>query len=105
MLYVVTLNYARSIEEVNAHLEAHKQWLGRFTQSGHLLTAGPLADGTGGALLAHCSSREELEAMLAQDVFVTEHLVTLSVTSFEPMLRAEAFAARWAPAAKAIPVD
>jgi len=102
MLYVVTLNYARPIEEVNGHLDAHKQWLGRFTKSGHILAAGPLADGTGGVMLAHCAGSDELEAMMEQDAFVIERVVTVSVQSFEPALRAEAFAAQWAPLAKAI---
>ena len=40
--------------------------------------------------------------MMEKDAFVIERVVTVSVQSFEPALRAEAFAAQWAPLAKAI---
>ena len=57
MLYLVTLTYIRPIEEVNAHLDTHRDWLVAHTRGGQLLIAGPLEDRTGGFLLARCASR------------------------------------------------
>ncbi|MFV0678166.1 YciI family protein [Variovorax sp. tm] len=94
MLYIVTLSYVRPIEEVNLHLESHKQWLGKHVKAGSILAAGPLEDRSGGVVLVHCKDRDELDSLLAQDSFVIERLVAVSVQGFDPVLRAESFAVR-----------
>lgn len=102
MLYIITLTYVRPIEEVNAHLQAHRQWLADHCSSGRILVAGPREDHSGGVVLAHGASRAEVDAMLAQYPFVSHGLVGVSVETFEPALRADAFSATWAAHAKAI---
>jgi len=102
MLYIITLTYVRPIEEVNAHLQAHRQWLAEHCASGRILVAGPREDHRGGVVLAHGASRAEVDAILTQDPFVIHGLVGVSVESFEPALRADAFSATWAAHAKAI---
>ncbi|MFC4928494.1 YciI family protein [Delftia deserti] len=92
MLYIVSVKYVRPLEEVQAHLEAHKQWLARHAAAGRILVAGPFEDKSGGLALASCSSRAELDAMIAEDSFVLHQLVLVSVQGFEPAIRAEAFA-------------
>lgn len=102
MLYLVTLTYVRPIEEVNAHLDTHRDWLIEHTQAGRILVAGPLEDRTGGIVLADCASRNELDGMLAQDSFHVHRLVEHDVRSFGAALRARAFPAEWAPEARAV---
>jgi len=102
MLYLVTLTYIRPIEEVNAHLDTHRDWLVAHTRSCQLIVAGPLEDRTGGFLLARCASRDELNSMLALDSFAVHRLVEHQIKGFDVALRAQAFPADWAPGAKAI---
>ncbi len=102
MLYLVTLTYIRPIEEVNAHLDTHRDWLVTHMRGGQLLVAGPLEDRTGGFLLARCANREELDDMLAQDSFAVHRLVEAQVRGFDAALRAPMFPADWAPEAKAV---
>ena len=64
MLYLVTLSYIRPIDEVNKHLDTHRDWLVANTRSGQILFAGPLEDRTGGFLLARADSRDELNRLL-----------------------------------------
>ena len=96
MLYILSLKYVRPLEEVKAHLETHKQWLARHAVAGRILAAGPAEDKSGGLVLASCSNRAELDAMVAEDSFVLHQLVQVSVQSFEPTIRAEAFSPQWA---------
>jgi uncharacterized protein YciI len=102
MLYLVTLNYVRPIEEVNAHLDTHRDWLVTHVRAGHILVAGPLEDRTGGFLLARSNSREELERLLAQDSFAVHGVVEFQVRGFEAALRSAAFPQEWAQNAKVI---
>jgi uncharacterized protein YciI len=102
MLYVVILTYIRPIEEVHAHLDSHRDWLIEHSKSGNIVVAGPLEDRKGGAVLACCKDRAELDNMLARDSFHIHGLVDYEVRAFSAALRAEAFPKQWAPEAKAV---
>ncbi|CAJ0789343.1 hypothetical protein LMG19083_01853 [Ralstonia psammae] len=102
MLYAVTLNYVRPMQEIESHLDTHRDWLIDYTRQGRILLAGPLEPRTGGFLLACCENRAELDAMLEKDSFHVHKLVDYAVVAAMPALRAEDFPARWAPDAKAV---
>lgn len=102
MIYIVALKYARPPEEVKAHLDTHKQWLDRHIRTGRILAAGPTEDRSGGLVLVSCNNREELDGTIAEDSFVVHQVVEVSVQSFEPAIRAEAFAGKWAPGAAVV---
>ena len=102
MLYSVILTYIRPIEEVQSHLDSHRDWLIEYSKKGNIIVAGPLEDRTGGAVLACCKDRAELDDMLARDSFHVHRLVTYDVRAFSVALRSEAFSANWAPEAKAV---
>lgn len=102
MLYLVTLNYIRPIQEVNAHIDTHRDWLVTHTRSGQILVAGPLEDRSGGFVLARSNSRDDLDRMLALDSFSVHKLVDYQVRGFDAAMRSAAFPADWAPGAKAI---
>ncbi len=102
MIYIVALSYLRPPEYIQAHLDAHRRWLANHIQAGRILAAGPNADKSGGIVLASCTSRVELDAMMAEDPFVTQGMVAVSVQGFEPSIRADALAARWASAAAVV---
>jgi len=102
MLYAIMLTYIRPADEVHAHLDTHRDWLIEFSKKGSIIVAGPLEDRSGGAILAHCKDREELDAMLVQDSFHVHKLVAYEIKAFTGALRAEAFPATWALDAKAV---
>jgi uncharacterized protein YciI len=100
MLFLVTLTYIRPVEEVHAHLDTHRDWLGKYATNGQILVAGPLHSGDGGLVLAHCEDRSELDALLAQDSFYIHRLVEYDVQAMTPALRAWDFPQAWAPEAR-----
>jgi len=101
MLYAVTLTYLKPVDEVNLHLSTHQAWLAEHARAGRILTAGPLEPRTGGMLIAHCASRDELDRLLEQDSFHVHGLAAYEVRAFHPVLRAPAFPLAWAPEARA----
>jgi uncharacterized protein YciI len=101
MLYIVILSYIHPAEEVRSHLDTHRNWLIAYAKKANIIVAGPLEDRKGGALLAHCKDRAELDGILAEDSFHIHRLVDYEVRTFSGALRAEAFPAQWAAEAGA----
>ncbi|MGY4617687.1 uncharacterized protein YciI [Bradyrhizobium sp. USDA 4472] len=100
MLYIVVLTYIRPIEEVHAYLDTHRDWLVEYAKKGIIVVAGPLEDRSGGALVACCKDRAELDGVLATDSFHVHQLVEYEIKAFSGALRGEAFPAKWSPQAK-----
>lgn len=100
MIHVVTLNYLRPVEDINQHLDAHKEWLIDNVRQGKVILAGPMEGRTGGLLLASCSDREELDAMMAQDPFIESGVASYEVYACVPALASLQLPPHWAPLAK-----
>lgn len=96
MLYLVKITYGVAIEQLHVHLEAHRAWLAGIARAGALLVAGPLEDGRGGVVVAHCDTRAELDDLLAQDAYHIHQVADYEVTSFHAALHVQAFPAAWA---------
>ncbi|WCM93843.1 YciI family protein [Acidovorax sp. NCPPB 2350] len=101
MLYAVTLTYIRPLEEIDAHLDSHRDWLVQYAGLGHILVAGPLEPKIGGMVIMHGDSRADVDRILALDSFHIHRLAEYDVRPFDPVLRAAAFPAEWAPRSKA----
>ncbi|RPD98967.1 hypothetical protein BBB56_14745 [Candidatus Pantoea deserta] len=69
-MYIVSLSYFRPVEEVEALLEPHIQWLDRYFAAGAFIAAGRKDPRTGGIVLAKEMDRARLDAILAEDPFV-----------------------------------
>jgi len=102
VIFSVVLTYMRPIEEVNLHLDTHKAWLIDNVKQARVIFAGPLEDKTGGLVLATCTNREELDAMMAQDSFIRSGVASYHAHACSPALASLDFPARWASQAKFI---
>ncbi|QDY42841.1 YciI family protein [Candidatus Pantoea soli] len=69
-MYVVYLNYFRPIDEVEALLQPHIDWLDRYFACGDFIAAGRKDPRTGGMLLVKEMDRARLDGILAEDPFV-----------------------------------
>ena len=102
MLFAIKLGYVRPIEEIQAHLDAHKAWLVRYAQAGNILAAGPLHEENGGFVLAYAGQPRDIEKMIAEDPFHIRGLATFDAQCCEPILCAAGFPAHWAAGARSI---
>lgn len=68
-MFVVSLNYLKSLPEVDQHLEAHVAWLKAQYAAGRFIASGRKVPRTGGVILARGTCRAELESWLAADPF------------------------------------
>lgn len=81
-----------SRENTRRFMAAHAAWIDRGLADGVFLLVGSLEPNLGGAVVAHDTSREELEARVRADPFVAEGVVTARVLEFsvartDPRLR------------------
>lgn len=92
-MYVVLLTYTAPLAEIDYALPDHVEWIAKQYEHGYLLASGRRADHRGEVLLAKPMSEGKLEATLATDPLLLQHLahheiVEFSATRTGPELRA-----------------
>ena len=83
-LFVIDLDYTVPFEQIEPLLGPHMAFVAQAYQQGHFLLSGPKEPRTGGIVLAQAPNLETLQALLAQDPFITENVVQLTISSFQP---------------------
>lgn len=83
-MFVVLLTFSAQKDQAGKHMQGHKDWLQRGFDDGVFLAAGGLAANRGGAILAHNTTRTDLEARTALDPFVTAQVVNAEFIEFTP---------------------
>lgn len=78
-MFVLSVTYIAPIEAVEPHVEPHMQWVSAGYERGWFLASGRKNPRTGGIILAK-GTREEIEAYLAEDPFVTGGVAEYEVT-------------------------
>lgn len=89
--FVVTINYVKPMEEVEAHTPAHRAYSGGLAQKGVLLASGPFSPRTGGMLIMRADSREDVDAVVADDPFKQEGIADYEIREWVPKVGAERF--------------
>jgi uncharacterized protein YciI len=83
-MFVLLSRYLRPLDEVDRWVTEHRAFLEKHYAAHHLLTSGPQHPRTGGVIVTHEMSREEVEAMLAADPFVRERVAEYQIVEFKP---------------------
>ena len=82
-MFIVLLNYRKPLQEVDLHLQAHRQFLEEGYRKGYFIASGPQIPRTGGVILSCLSSKEELETLLKQDPFYCHNIASYSIIEFQ----------------------
>lgn len=83
-MFLVMVNYSKPLEVIDALLPDHVRFLDAHYAAGVFLTSGRRVPRTGGVILARSDSREDLEAILAQDPFAVHQAAQYQVIEFSP---------------------
>ena len=97
-MYIIELTYTADLARIDASMRAHMQFINAHYASGHFIVSGRKIPRDGGIILAVGTDRAEVEAIAAQDPFVTKGLATVRVIEFRVSQRAEDVAERMARA-------
>lgn len=90
-LSMILLDYVKPLEEVDAQMEAHVEFLERGFDEGVFIVAGRRELRTGGVILCR-GVAEDIEALAQTDPFVTSGVATAEVVEFKASFAIDAIA-------------
>ena len=88
-VYILILTYIKPLEEIDAAIPAHVEWLKKRYAEGIFLASGRRNPRNGGVILAKCESLASLEERLREDPFQALKLATVEIIPFEPSMKTE----------------
>lgn len=92
MYFAVLVRYTADEADLAAHNAEHRAYLKPYFDAGKIVVSGPFVPRTGGLLIFHTDTREELEAILSGDPFGKRGYYEKQVFEWGPTLGKEAFA-------------
>jgi uncharacterized protein YciI len=83
-MFIVLLKFSDNKGQAGRFMEGHKDWIQRGFDDGVFLLAGSLQPNDkggvgGGGIVAHNTSRADLESRVSEDPFVAEDVVTAEI--------------------------
>ncbi len=81
-MFIIDLEYTGSLEEIDQHLLAHRDFLESQYQKGLLLASGPKNPRTGGIIIALGNDRTQVESLIENDPFHQLNLARYTLTEF-----------------------
>lgn len=91
MIFVIILSYKKTLNEVERHLNDHRQFLDKYYASGNFFCSGPQNPRTGGIILCKAKNREEIDPIIKEDPFFINDIASYEVIEFNPMKCSEEF--------------
>jgi uncharacterized protein YciI len=88
-MFVIELVYKASLEEIDAHMAAHVRFLKKYYAAGKFLVSGRKIPREGGIILAVGETREEIEAIAAEDPFHRHGLADFRIIEFRASQKAD----------------
>lgn len=88
-MFVIELIYKADLAKIDAAMRAHMAYLKKYYAAGQFLISGRKVPREGGVVLALGESREQVEALVRQDPFVSRGLADFRVIEFRESQRAE----------------
>lgn len=88
-MFVIELIYKADLAEIDGAMRAHMAYLKKYYAAGRFLVSGRKVPREGGIILALGESREEIEALVRQDPFVSRGLADFRVIEFRESQRAD----------------
>jgi uncharacterized protein YciI len=83
-MFIVQLRFSENKAQAGRYMEGHKDWLKQGFDEGVFLLAGSLQPNAGGGIVAHNTSRDDLQARVEADPFVAEKVVSAEIIEMTP---------------------
>jgi len=88
-MFIIELIYKVDLARIDKHMAAHVKFLKKHYAAGHFLVSGRKIPRNGGIIVAVGDSRDRIEAIAAEDPFVTHGLADVRVIEFRASQRAD----------------
>lgn len=83
-MFVVLLKFSINKDQAKPLLAEHGEWIQRGFDDGVFLLVGSLQPNLGGGILAHNTSREDLQRRVNEDPFVAKEVVAAEILEITP---------------------
>jgi len=83
-MFIVLLKFSDIKGQAGQLMDGHNAWIKRGFDDGIFLLVGSLQPNPGGGIVAHDTSREDLEARVNEDPFVEQNVVTAEIVELTP---------------------
>lgn len=83
-MFIVLLKFSDNKGQASQFMEDHKKWTKRGFDDGVFLLAGSLEPNLGGGIVAHNTSRPDLQSRVNDDPFVAEKVVSAEIIEITP---------------------
>jgi uncharacterized protein YciI len=88
-MFVIELIYKAPLTDIDASMRPHMAYLKQHYAAGRFLVSGRKVPRDGGIILALGESREEIEAIVKEDPFVSRGLAEYRIIEFRESQRAD----------------
>ena len=78
-MFVILLKFSTNKGKAGQFMERHNAWLRDGFEKGVFLLSGSIQPKAGGAVLAHNATPEQMQAIVDEDPFVAEDVVTAEI--------------------------
>ena len=93
-MFIIELVYKADLTRIDKHMTAHVTFLKKYYAAGTFVVSGRKIPRDGGVIVAVGDTREQIEAIAAEDPFVAQGLAEARVIEFRASQRAEDLPAR-----------
>lgn len=83
-MFIVLLRFSDNKDQASRFMDGHNAWIKRGFDDGVFLLVGRLQPNAGGAIVAHNTTRSELEGRVNDDPFVADNIVSAEIVEFTP---------------------
>ena len=83
-MFIVLLKFSSNKGNASQLMAGHNQWIQQGFDDGVFLLVGGLQPQLGGAVIAHNTSRADLQDRINSDPFVAENVVTAEMIEINP---------------------
>jgi uncharacterized protein YciI len=83
-MFIVFLKFSDNKGQAGQFMDGHNAWIERGFDDGVFLLVGSLQPKLGGGIVAHATSRENLQARVNEDPFVAHDVVTAEIVELTP---------------------
>ncbi len=83
-MFVIQLRFSTNKANAGQFMDGHNAWLKQGFAEGTFLLAGTIQPKLGGAILAHNATLDQIQAIVKEDPFVVENVVTAEIIEITP---------------------
>jgi len=83
-MFVVLLRFSTNKANAGQFMDGHNSWLKDGFEKGIFVLAGTIQPKLGGAIFAHNVTLEQIRAVINEDPFVAENVVTAEIIEITP---------------------